>query len=114
MNQATMKFTAKRFGPLARNSDEDTSKDQAVALLDSGKADKQCDWVAYWVLRHPGHTFMELAAIAAASDSSAKYERYCDIFHKRLSLAKDRGLIKKGPKRRCGVNEIRKLTWWPV
>lgn len=110
----TLFDTATRdFRPLARNSDSETSKEAAAEVLESGKADYQCAWVANWVLKKPGKTSMELAAIAAKSETSRKFLKYNEIFHKRLSLAESRDLIVRGKKRKCLVNETSKLTWWP-
>lgn len=89
---------------LARKRHPVTSKRAAIEVVREGLVDTQVDRVVRAVRRWPGNTATELAERAGLC-------RY--MVGKRLSVAVERGLIRRGVKVQCTVTRRLALTWRP-
>ena len=88
--------------PLSHRHDPDTSR-QAAALVDAtGTRDDHITIIVSAVRRHPGHTSAELAQITGLERHEAA---------RRTADAEHRGLIRKGPARKCSLSHRAAVTW---
>lgn len=87
---------------LSHRNDPDTSR-QAAALVDStGTRDNHITAIVSAVRRHPGRTSAELAQITGLERHEAA---------RRTADAEHRGLIRKGPARKCSLSHRAAVTW---
>ena len=91
--------------PAARNSDPITSHLAAEVITRSGKRNLQRIQTALAVQAQPGHTSSELSWLL-------ELDRY--MIARRLSECVTAGVVRKGPKRTCGVSGLKALTWYPT
>jgi hypothetical protein len=101
--------------PLARNTDPITSHIAADIILETDTVEKQiqlmCDLLKRFD-RETGWTWRELAREAFKYHKFDKSEdNLAYTFHRRSSIAKDRGLIYEQFKRICGVSGFPARAW---
>lgn len=90
--------------PLARRTDPVTSHEAAREIAGSVAALET--WAAECVASAPGLTQRELGARFCPDDLRR--------IGRRLSECARKGLIKRGPVRKCSITGRSAETWWPV
>jgi hypothetical protein len=90
---------------LARRTDPSTSHSAARGMEASGAAGTHRMLCLLFVRQNPGKTSAEIA-VALSLDRVAPARRMRELV--------DAGLVKEGPKRKCGVVNKACVTWLPI
>lgn len=114
--QIAIDWTPPTARQLARVTDPSSSHQAALEHLRSGKLTRHELLVYGEACRLEGQTYREIhAALAGAIGEPVEVmRRLCDLapLEAGTGLELEGGLLKRGPKRRCGVSGKVGVTWW--
>jgi len=101
-------FTQKKqeWPPAHRLGSPETSIEAEETINRDGTRLNQTQAVYEALIRHNGSTAKELAYIMNCPDVNTP--------HRRLNDLAEKGLVRRGQKRFCGVTKMKATTWWIV
>ena len=98
--------------PASRATDPDTSKRAETVHGILGKRAERQRQVLQLIVDSPGATTGELARYMHSKFPDLPIAVAVESPHKRVSDLEDKGLVRRGPERRCRDSGYDRLTWW--